>query len=125
MRQKWLEEILKTNLENQDTISAFITQLRIIALVDTVVDCNRQQHGYTPPKNDTKPPFHLCIVRPVHWVYPELPFPVPPSVLGFWFMPELLVKTEIPFAKMHGRTRICSKDSFQTLLSKPVRLESN
>jgi hypothetical protein len=103
MRQKWLGEILKTNLEFQDIISAFVTQLHIIALIDTVVDYDRQQKlGYTRPKSGAKPPFHLCIVQPVYWADPEFTFPVPQSVWDFSFMPELLVETEIPFAKMQG-----------------------
>jgi hypothetical protein len=103
MPQKWLEEILKMNPENQDIISAFVTQLHIITLTDTVVDYNWQhKFGHTRPKSDTKPPFHLCIVQLAHWAYPGFTFPVPQSVWHFSFMPEFLVETEIPFAKMQG-----------------------
>jgi hypothetical protein len=101
MRQKWLEEILKLNSENQDIISAFVTQLHIIALIDTVVDHNRQQKlSYTRQQSDKTPPYHLCIVQPVHWAYPEFKYPVAQSVLDFSFMNELLVETQIPFEKM-------------------------
>jgi hypothetical protein len=43
MDLKWLQAILRINLDVNDSICAFVAQMHIIALIDTVFDYNRQQ----------------------------------------------------------------------------------
>jgi hypothetical protein len=84
----------------------FVTQLHIIALIATVFQHNYDEKlGFTRPRQETVPPYHLCIVQPVHWAYPETDFSLSQTSLDFSFMPELLAETNLDFAAMQAIDR--------------------
>jgi hypothetical protein len=103
MRLKWLGEILNTDLEAGDVISAFVTQLHVVALISTVFYHNRDiRLGYERPRKEVSPAYHLCIVQPMHWAYPEFQYPDSQAQLDFAFLPELLDETRIDFKGMQS-----------------------
>ena len=101
MRLKWLQECLKINKETGDLVSAFVTQLHIIALTDAVFGYVRQKSMKYPREEKTRdPPAHLCVVRPISSTYPKYSYPHKQEYLDFSFMPELLSEIEIDFDSM-------------------------
>ena len=94
MRLKWLQECLKINNENGDKISAFVTQLHVVALIATVYQYNRQILDTSPVEEGR---YHISIVQPIKYASK-----LKDSVLQtFSFMPEVARETQIDFNSMH------------------------
>ncbi|KAK8897832.1 hypothetical protein M9Y10_000060 [Tritrichomonas musculus] len=104
MRMKWLQECLNKNKENDDIISAFVSQLHVVALVATVYYYNNYEKQ-TPNENITDAdksysqnlPFHLSVVQPIRYA-----MKVDDNVQDtFKFLPEVAEETKIDFASMN------------------------
>lgn len=102
MRMKWLQQCLSTNADNEDNISAFISQLHIVALVATVYYHNNYEKQTTTNEvadagAASKFPFHLSVVQPIRFA-----MKVNDNVRDtFEFFPEVAEETQIDFASMN------------------------
>jgi hypothetical protein len=110
MRLKWLGELLRINRAAGDVISAFVTQLHIIALIATVFKYNRDPKGEAKSERQrsTKTAdLHFAIVQP----FPSADDSQ--SVFDFSFMPEVTHETEIRFTAMRANDlRLLSNETF-------------
>lgn len=96
MRVKWLQECLKINKEDDDYISAFVTQLHIVALMATVYYNNKPNIEFE--KKADQFPFHLSVVQPIMFATK-----VDDNVeQSFSFMPEVVKETKINFSDMQA-----------------------
>jgi hypothetical protein len=99
-------DILQISFDVNDSTCAFVTQLHVIALVDTVFDyIRRQRLSHRQPESPTTPPYHLCIVQPLHRLCPEFRCPQPPPVLDISFFPGVHVEARINFPQMRTAER--------------------
>ena len=97
MRHTWLAYVLQENRNANDHVSAFVTQMHIVALASTVFNFNVLR-GYQQkliPLNED-PPFHLSIVQPISNSYPVYRYKHSQDYINFMFMPETALETEIP-----------------------------
>ncbi|KAH0789203.1 dedicator of cytokinesis protein 10 isoform X2 [Histomonas meleagridis] len=101
MRLKWLQECLRINVDNNDYVSAFITQIHIIALsLSAYSFLNRKLFDYPKIKVDKDNSNHLTIVQPNLNTFPKYIYPNKQLYIDFSFMPEVLPEVQIEYENM-------------------------
>lgn len=95
MRWKWLLEIVKINKESNNYISAFITQLHIVAMIETVLRLKAMKRQNPVTQDQELPEYYLATVQPIELARrPE----VQSFILNkqdFSFMTHALIETDI------------------------------
>ena len=94
IRLKWLYEIVRTNTEANNLISAFVCQLHIVALIETVISEIKDIS-----QNEESCNFYLSVVQPIKTYYSflnnsECEYPLSPKN-DLSFMPDVLQETDI------------------------------
>ena len=104
MRWKWLLEIVKINKESKNLISAFVTQLHIVAMIETVLRLKAQKRQNTAPEDKPLPEYYLATVQPIELARrPE----VQSFILNkqdFSFMRHALIETDLDLSGLGENT---------------------
>ena len=89
MRLKWLAEIVKVNSDQKNYVSAFVTQIHICALIETVVEqlSEEEYNNQSAPDNYLKDNFYLTTTMPIRNAYNNR---LLNTKRDFSFMPEIL-----------------------------------
>lgn len=127
MRMKWLQQVLNINVQNGNYVSAFITQMHIVALMATIYDFKRKvelkKAGMNIILNQSEndellpdPPFHLMIVQPIENAYPKTAYTHTQPYLDFAFLPEVAEETDMKFEEFTAGTwGLIEEFNFDTL----------
>jgi len=111
MRLKWLKQIVKINMKNENPISAFIAQLHVAALIEYVIEYSKNL--------DVKiPNFYLSLVQPVLTSQitkkskdfnPNFQY-VLSTKNDFSFMPGVLIETKLDIQAQDASSKVLLSD---------------